>query len=168
MAITASSLKMPPMRKLLLAVPIFLFCFTLRAQADTETVSQASADSAPLTSYQTYVKRLDQKFDRGAVNFVAGWTEIIRQPSLYYQKAEKHRALKAVQGVGKGFWNGLFDTVGGFANALTSVFPGWEFPLPDGGIRAEQLTGANAEASLTDEEYKVTGPDNNPQSRDAN
>lgn len=130
------------------------------------SVFAAEADAPEaLNGFQTYVRNFDQKFDRGGLNFVGGWTEIVHQPITYYKMGTKKstRPLKAVQGFGVGLITGTADIVGGFLNVLTSPFPGWEIPLPQGGIQAQNITGGNPEAVLqTDDEYRVASPSRTP------
>lgn len=153
------------MRKQIVLAILFFSCF-LTSSLHAETVIPASAETdAPQTisGLERYVRNFDQKFDRGGLNFVAGWTEIIRQPMVHYQKAEKkQRPLKIVQGFGVGLWNGIADTVGGFGNALTSLSPGWEIPLPQGGMTSEKITGGNPDAFQSEDEYKGIPPTKTP------
>ncbi len=156
---------MPPMRKisfLLLSVFLLSLSLSLPAQAELplQTEPEETKAPKPLTGFEIYVRNFDKKFDKGGLNFVAGWTEILRQPAVAYKSSEKNKLLKAsTLGVGKGLVYGLTDTVGGFVNALTSLLPGWEIPLPEGGITSEKVTGGNPEAFQDEDEYKIQAPD---------
>ncbi len=96
-----------------------------------------------------YLQNLDKKFDKGAVNFAAGWTEIIHQPRVRLKNNEnKNAALKLTEGLGLGLCFAVINTVGGFLNLISSPLPQWEIPLPQGGTSPENITGGKAEGYL--------------------
>lgn len=108
-------------------------------------LAEELADEGP-AAIDLYLEKVDKKFDRGANNFVIGWTEIVRQPLVYSQnEVKKNPALKAAQGLGAGFLIATADIIGGFFNTATALIPQFEIPLPQGGIQTSQITGGNAE-----------------------
>ncbi len=96
----------------------------------------------------SYLDRVDEKFDFGAINFVAGWTEIISEPMDHYREAssKKDRFLKTTVGIGEGLFNAAANVVGGFLNVITAPMP-QRIPLPENGVNLEPLTGASFEDS---------------------
>ena len=89
-----------------------------------------------------YMTRLDDKFDKGALNFIVGWTEIVNQPRLRLKNEEKkNKGLKFAGGLGQGILFAIADTAGGFLNAASSPLPQFEIPLPQDGVQLEKLTG---------------------------
>lgn len=109
-----------------------------------ETPGKTGADAQKLepAAVDIYVEKWDKKFDRGAVNFVAGWTEIVRQPvRLMKSEEKKNKALKFMAGIGQGIGFAVIDTLGGFVNVVSSPLPQFEIPLPHGGIKSEDITG---------------------------
>jgi hypothetical protein len=123
----------------------FLFILIAGLSSSSFAAVDLSSDEeipAGPSHFDLYWEKLDQKFDKGAVNFVAGWTEIFRQPVLELKDAnKKNAAFKFFKGFGEGLYNGVADTLGGFFNTVTSVFPQFEIPLPDGGVQAKTITG---------------------------
>lgn len=99
-----------------------------------------------------YMEKLDKKFDKGALNFVAGWTEIVRRPMLALKDgAKKNKALNFAAALGQGLCLAVSDTLGGFANAFTSLLPQFEIPLPQGGIKTGDITGGEPTGYLPSE-----------------
>jgi hypothetical protein len=123
---------------------LLLGSFTLSA-AETPDAGKAPLGPAPI---DIYLEKVDKKFDRAAVNFTAGWTEIVNQPKLWMQKEDKNKALSAVAGVGHGLAFAVVDTVGGFFNALTAPLPQFEIPLPEDGVQGPEITGGNPVGKL--------------------
>jgi hypothetical protein len=120
---------------------LFLACFVL--------ASPLRAAETKLPAGATYLDKVDEKFDWGALNFVAGWTEIISEPVDRYKEAssKKDRVLKTALGLGEGVFNAVANITGGFLNALTSPLPQVKIPLPENGIDLKRLTGTDWEES---------------------
>jgi hypothetical protein len=128
----------------------FLLLGTSFSLLAAETPAAGKAELGP-AAIDIYLAKVDRKFDRAAVNFTAGWTEIVNQPKQWMQKEDKNKALSAVAGVGHGLAFALADTVGGFFNALTAPLPQFEIPLPQDGIQGPEITGGNPVGKLPEE-----------------
>ena len=83
----------------------------------------APAFAASSWANGSYSDQAVGKFKFGLTNTLLGWTEIFTEPY----------ASKSIEGVGKGLWNGIGDTVGGALHLVTFPFPMIDVPLPDGG-----------------------------------
>lgn len=128
---------------LLSFILILTFSFPLFA---AESTPASEPSDLPPPKFDLYLQRVDKKFDEGAINFVVGWTEIIRVPKDRFQNSEgKNRFLQASSGLGLGVIQAVADTVGGFGNALFSLTPDWKIPLPQDGIQVSKLTGGHSE-----------------------
>lgn len=124
---------------------LFLACFTL--------INPLQAAETKLPAAPTYLDKVDEKFDWGALNFVAGWTEIVSQPVDRYKQAssKKDRVFKTALGLGEGVFNAVANVTGGFLNVLTSPLPQAKIPLPQNGIDLKRLTGSDWELSRAGE-----------------
>ncbi len=118
-----------------LAFLLLCFAFSLPSFA-AETPETVTAPPA----INIYLQKMDKKFDKGMINFTAGWTELLRKPVVYFHKDQKgNRYLRSLGGLGVGASEAVAYTAGGFFNALTSILPQWEVPLPEGGIQPENF-----------------------------
>ncbi len=99
--------------------------------------------------FDPYVSAVMEKFDFGAVNFLAGWTEIISEPMDHAQgkSGKKQRFLAGTAGLGEGLVDGLLNTVGGFANLFTAPVPNFRIPLPEKGVDLARLTAPQTPAA---------------------
>jgi hypothetical protein len=138
---------------------LVLFSFNLRA----EDVSTQSVKPLPPSPFSLYLGRVDKKFDKGAINFAAGWTQIVSQPVDHFKNPKgKNRWLQAAGGVGSGLVYGVVDILGGFTNSVTSVTPDWEIPLPEGGLQIKRVTGGDPEAEFAAQAEKQKEASENP------
>lgn len=127
-----------------------LISIPLLNAAEIQPLDPNALKSLEPTATDIYLKKLDKKFDKAALNFVAGWTELIRQPKLEWQK-EQSKTLKVAKGMGQGIVFAVTDTVVGFFNAVTSIFPQFEIPLPQGGVQVAGVTGGTPVGAETPE-----------------
>lgn len=125
-----------------------LFFLTGLIFANSLQAAETKAPAGP-----TYLDRVDEKFDWGALNFVAGWTEIISEPADHYKQAssKKDRVLNTAVGLGEGLFNAAANVIGGFLNALTSPLPQARIPLPENGVNLKNLTGTDWEEARATE-----------------
>lgn len=138
-------MKISGFRSVLVFLAVFLTSFPLWA------LETPQDQPPPTPKIDIYLEKVDKKFDRGVINFAAGWTEMVRQPGLAYQQKDKGNAVwRVTQGAGKGLVVGAADVLGGFANAATALIPYFEIPLPEDGIQPANITGGNAEKAAED------------------
>lgn len=129
-----------------LSFPLFAAFLLLSLWGPAARLEAASSfrneEGVEIYKIDVYLEKTDKKFDKGALNFVAGWTEIFRQPAQELKSEEKkNKILKFTEGFGKGVIFGITDMVGGLLNAVTAPFPGFEIPLPEGGVQGKDITG---------------------------
>jgi hypothetical protein len=94
--------------------------------------------------FDRYYERSSKKFDSGAVNFVAGLSEVPRE-AMDRSRDKKgfwKRSGSVFAGAGMGLVDGLLDMAGGMGNMLTSPMPQFQIPLPHGGIDVDRITGS--------------------------
>jgi len=122
---------------------LFVFLFSLFAPISfsQETVPEASPEEP--SRYDNYIEGATNKFDRGAINLLMGWTEILSEPLDHAREREGKMAKTGhfFIGIGEGLINGVLNTVGGTANLVTSLIPAFEIPLPEGGIDVQKIAG---------------------------
>ena len=100
-------------------ITVFLLVFALLASP-----AFAAFEASPWTSESGYGQKATGKLVFGLKNLLLGWTEIFTEP---YES-------KSIQGVGKGLFNGIVDTVGGALHTVTFFVPQVDVKLPDGGV----------------------------------
>ena len=85
--------------------------------------------ASPWTEKTTYADKVKYKLDFGVKNILGGITEIYTQPKNYHKEKKN-----MFEGVGKGLWYALADTVGGALHILTFPIPQLDVPLPENGV----------------------------------
>jgi len=99
--------------------------------------------ASPWAEGETYYQKFDGKFSYGMKNLLVGWTEVISQPLIYHKEKQGNRFSRFFQGLGRGAFNAVFDTLGGFVHLVTSPITVLDVPLPQGGVDLQMLTGSN-------------------------
>ncbi len=122
---------------------IFVF-FIVSFPLAASNFSAAQARS-PWKDAPTYREQALQKFDFGAMNFLAGWTEIISQPFENYKQknGKRNKFVSLFPGFGKGLLFGMVNTAGGFLHAATAPATMLDIPLPENGVHFKEITGGD-------------------------
>jgi len=105
-------------------IAVFVLCLLiLSSSAFAADMSAWNKDSS------SYGQKAFHKFTYGLSNVVLGWSEIFTEP---YEAAKSGDNF--IEGVGRGLWNGIADTVGGALHLVTFPLTTVDIPLPEGGI----------------------------------
>jgi hypothetical protein len=102
----------------LLVLGAALLCAPISASAASEWASGA-----------TYGEKATGKLKYGVKNALLGWTSLFSTPYEATQAGDN-----VLVGIAQGLWNGVGQTVGGVAHAVTFPLPQIDIPLPEGGV----------------------------------
>jgi hypothetical protein len=97
----------------------------------------------PPNWFERYYEKVSDKFDSGAVNFMAGWTELVSESADHFQQRKGifNRLGYSLVGAGKGLVYGALDTVFGAVNMVSAPIPQLQIPLPQNGVDLQKLSG---------------------------
>ena len=88
----------------------------------------AASAASPWADEATYGAKAGAKLKYGLTNTFLGWTSLFRTPMQATQAGEN-----VLEGIGRGLWDAVGQTVGGVLHAVTFPLPMIDVPLPEGG-----------------------------------
>ncbi len=107
----------------------------LAAMVLTPTLGFAAS---PWMDESTYNERVSGKLQLGLKNTLLGWTDLFIEP--IHAGSKCNSCENVWTGIGKGFTDAIFNTLGGAAQLVT--FPlVVDFPLPENGVQFSSCCG---------------------------
>lgn len=89
----------------------------------------SASAASPWASEADYGAKAVGKLKYGVKNTLLGWTSLFTTPYEATQAGDN-----VLVGIVQGLWNGVGQTVGGAAHAVTFPIPAIDIPLPEGGV----------------------------------